>query len=413
MKIIKKFILLIPFFAFSLQSQTIKNTLRISGKVREGKEKLENVKITLLADGEEVKSLNTPGNGRFVFELPLERNYFLVFYKDGYRSKHVNIYAEHIPEADAAFGFEFGGLDVSLFKPTKGLSDEVLDHPVAEIVYDTNIYKFVFNATYFEEIQEQIDSLDKQLVTLSEDPEKLAQLQEEAKIEEAKERQELENQKKKALAAVEVEKRKEKVKEPVREEPLALNTVPEKKVIEKQPVIVKQEPPVEVKKEEIKEIPKVEKPTPITTPNKEKELKMPVVEQKKVEQPVKKEVLIKEEKTEIAKVEPPKVKKEEPAPVKAKPTVSKEVKPIREIKAKSEMEAKPEQKIIAKAEAGVQKEVFRQGNKTITKLVISDAGINAEYRKVVADWGGRYFFKDDQPITEATWDADVSRYIDR
>ena len=78
---------------------------------------------------------------------------------------------------------------------------------------------------------------------------------------------------------------------------------------------------------------------------------------------------------------------------------------------KAETELKPLKEQANNLEDGVKKEVFRKGNKTITSVIITKSGLSKEYRRVVTDWGGNYFFKDDISITELEWNKEVSNYL--
>ena len=102
---IKVRILLILLFFSPLFVFSQREVLRINGKVRAGKEKQEGVRVSLLLDGDEINQQVTGNNGRFLYKLPLQANYMVVFSKRGYRSKYINVIAENIPLQDAAFGF--------------------------------------------------------------------------------------------------------------------------------------------------------------------------------------------------------------------------------------------------------------------------------------------------------------------
>lgn len=52
---------------------------------------------------------------------------------------------------------------------------------------------------------------------------------------------------------------------------------------------------------------------------------------------------------------------------------------------------------------GVTEEVTREGNKTITKRIVVENNLGNEYKKVVHDWGGVFFFKNGEAVTERVW----------
>ena len=58
---------------------------------------------------------------------------------------------------------------------------------------------------------------------------------------------------------------------------------------------------------------------------------------------------------------------------------------------------------------GVTENVEKQGNKTITtRIVVSDKRGN-EYRKVEHDWGGVFFFKNGEAVTERVWNQETTK----
>ncbi len=357
--------MLCSFFGWS---QTLREVLRVDGRVKGMNGKLENVRVALLYDGDVVQEQRTKSNGRFAFKIPLQKDYMMVFSKEGYRSKYVDIIASNIPEADAAYGYEFGGFEVPLFKNTQGINDEVLDKPVAEIIYDLEQYKFVFNRKHFEQIADAKEELEKELKELSENQKKLEEKQALALAKEQEEIRALEQEKLKA-----VERMRQKNMQPTSNpEVIALNTSLNNK---------KQLDELAQKAKEIKEEPylnTVEKPkeTPI-----EKRVVKPVPEPKQ----------------EPKKINPPKPKKvivqkpvSNPEPVTKEP-------------------ANPPKKEESKANQKPEKRIYRKGNKTITEIKAYLPEGLVIYKKVVADWGGTYFFKDNVSLTVIDFEKEIEK----
>lgn len=52
---------------------------------------------------------------------------------------------------------------------------------------------------------------------------------------------------------------------------------------------------------------------------------------------------------------------------------------------------------------GVTEEVTKEGNKTITKRIVVANNLGNEYKKVVHDWGGVFYFKNGEAVTERVW----------
>ncbi|MFQ5334792.1 MAG: hypothetical protein ACE5DN_01825 [Flavobacteriales bacterium] len=149
--------------AFFCTSFAQENILKINGVVRDQKDesKLSAVHVAVQQDGMPFRKTITADNGRFAFRLPLESYYVVEFTKRGYFSKKISVDARHIPPGDAAFGYEFGGWNVKLFREVKGLDVSVLDQPVARIVYDTVANVFSYDKDYIKLVEKQVEKLKK------------------------------------------------------------------------------------------------------------------------------------------------------------------------------------------------------------------------------------------------------------
>ena len=58
---------------------------------------------------------------------------------------------------------------------------------------------------------------------------------------------------------------------------------------------------------------------------------------------------------------------------------------------------------------GVHEEKYTEGTKEITRRVVVKGGKAHEYKFVKHNWGGKYYFKDDEPITETTWTRETKK----
>ncbi len=57
--------------------------------------------------------------------------------------------------------------------------------------------------------------------------------------------------------------------------------------------------------------------------------------------------------------------------------------------------------------SGITETVSEEGNKVITKRVVVHDGKGDEYKKVVHNWGGVFFFKNGDAVTERVWDQET------
>ena len=410
----KSLILISTLFLVEYSLFAQRDVLRLEGKIRENKEKLAGVKVSLLVDGEEVDYFVTENNGRFKYKLPLQKNYFMVFSKPGYRSKYINIIASNIPEDDAEFGYEFGGLDVSLYKEIKGLNDAILDKAVAQIVYDTNEYKFKFDAGYFEEIQDRMDSLQLALEQTEEEEELLA-LEEAAAKAEEEERQQLILEQEAAnkreaelLAAIVAKKEKERLsieqeqlkrqkeEEMLHFDKLSVDSAQHEKAKQEEQGRLATEKAAREKAEQEKEE-QLEKERLALEQQKQLEKEK---EQKRIEELIAK----KKEREEYERKKAAYLKaKAEKEAANAPPTIA---------KGDLNNEAPPGSSNTDTAEATptMSETVYRKGNKTITERKLTENGVTTIYKKVIADWGGRFFFKGDTSITEREYKLQTDKF---
>lgn len=57
--------------------------------------------------------------------------------------------------------------------------------------------------------------------------------------------------------------------------------------------------------------------------------------------------------------------------------------------------------------SGITETVSEEGNKVITKRVVVHDGKGDEYKKVAHNWGGVFFFKNGDAVTERVWDQET------
>ena len=56
---------------------------------------------------------------------------------------------------------------------------------------------------------------------------------------------------------------------------------------------------------------------------------------------------------------------------------------------------------------GLTEEKYMEGSKSITRRIIVEGDIGVEYKHVVHNWGGNYFFKNGKPTTRFTWQKEA------
>lgn len=66
-----------------------------------------------------------------------------------------------------------------------------------------------------------------------------------------------------------------------------------------------------------------------------------------------------------------------------------------------------QEELASKYPDGVTEEQFKEGNRSITKRVVVKDGVGDEYRKVVHGWGGVFYFKNGESISERAWNQET------
>ncbi|MCB0480351.1 MAG: hypothetical protein KDC83_02920 [Flavobacteriales bacterium] len=56
---------------------------------------------------------------------------------------------------------------------------------------------------------------------------------------------------------------------------------------------------------------------------------------------------------------------------------------------------------------GLTEEIYQDGSKTVTRRIIVDGQIGVEYKKIVHNWGGVYYFKNGSPATNFVWQKEA------
>jgi len=58
---------------------------------------------------------------------------------------------------------------------------------------------------------------------------------------------------------------------------------------------------------------------------------------------------------------------------------------------------------------GVTEETVTESNRTIYRTVVKKDGAATNYQKIVYNWGGVFFFRNDNNITQTTFDQDIKQ----
>lgn len=168
------------FFVFARCIAQDVNNLAIDATVKDKEGgRLENAKVTLIQDGAEVNRVTTGKNGRFDLFLDFGHEYVIEIEKSGFVSKKLYINTHNVPAEEQAWGYEFGGFIIDLFKDVPGIDYSILDKPVGKVYYDEVISNFQYDKAYTKEIQAEVKELEEKYEAKKELALKLEQQREE------------------------------------------------------------------------------------------------------------------------------------------------------------------------------------------------------------------------------------------
>lgn len=167
--------------------------LVISGVVKEGKDKLSGVKVSIIkgtpSGAAVIKEFVTDGSGKFDYPLEVNSQYIVEISKPGFVSKSIS-YNTTVPDADN-FNWTFDFI-VELFKTPEGVDVAVFKNPVAKVHYNEDYSDFDYDLDYSMEFKKKEEQVMQQIEQAKKQEEKVDINQ----VAEAK-RQELEEQRQK------------------------------------------------------------------------------------------------------------------------------------------------------------------------------------------------------------------------
>jgi hypothetical protein len=68
-----------------------------------------------------------------------------------------------------------------------------------------------------------------------------------------------------------------------------------------------------------------------------------------------------------------------------------------------------QKELAEKFPSGITEETYIEGNKSITRRVVVTAGKGNEYKRVEHNWGGVFFFKNGEAVTERVWKSETEK----
>ncbi len=105
----------------------------------------KDTQIIVYQDGEIYVAFNTDDKGKYEFNLPIAHTYKVVYGGTKFVNKSIYIDAENLPRKKYGHNVE---LDMGLFHDYEGVDFSFLDEPMAQIAYNDEYNKLLFDEKY-------------------------------------------------------------------------------------------------------------------------------------------------------------------------------------------------------------------------------------------------------------------------
>ena len=163
----------VALLLFTLMGFAQSESLVVSGSLKheETKDRLENVTVSVLQDGEAFDEIQVDRNGKYYLDLPLRHDYVIVFSSDGMISKRVAINSAQTPEDELNDGFMFD-LDMSLFDSIEGFDESITETPIGIASFDDRSGRIQFDLDHTNTMRRRIDDELDRLADLADDMER-------------------------------------------------------------------------------------------------------------------------------------------------------------------------------------------------------------------------------------------------
>jgi hypothetical protein len=409
-------------FVYAQKGQAF--TLEINGIVKDddnGRAIEEAVVKVTTSSGQTVQTNSTTGNGKFKFILEPNKEYLISASKPGYTGKIISVNTKDLDVSTGTLDYYKFPISISIFKEVPGLDVSVLNSPIGSIFYNQTKKDLDYTADKF-----QRDAMEKMI----KDMEKKKKEEEERK---RKEEEDLKNKSKndaKAQAEADAAARKkaeEDAKNKLKNDAKAkadAEAVAKRKLAEDEES--KRKAAEDAKRMAEEEAKKKAKETAAEAEARKKaelEAKKAADDEAKAKAKAEADAIAasKRDAEETAKAkaaaeaeaeqkkrEEAKLKAEEEAKVRA------EAKALEMAQRKSEAEAKrlaaeEAKKIYVKK---IEYDTEEGANYIITKTIITNTkDEKIVYKKIIYNWGGLYFKKDEADITQESFITDLKNVV--
>jgi hypothetical protein len=396
----------LPFSNFALAQKGDAFTLEINGVVKDD----DNgraidgaiVKVTTTT-GQTIQSITTTGNGKFRFVLDPNKEYLITANKQGYTGKIISVNTKDVDVSSGTLDFYKFPISISIFKEVPGLDVSVLNSPIGAIFYNPTLKDFDYTADKF--LREAMEKMVK-------DMEKKKKEDEERK---RKEEDDLKNKAKndaKAQAEAEAlakKKAEEDAKNKLKNESKAKSEAEaeaKRKLLEEEEA--KRKSAEEAKRLAEEEAKRIAKETAAETNARKKAEAEAIAAAKRETEEAAKSKAAAEAEADLKKREEAKKKAEEEAKARSEAKANELALRKSETEAKR-LAAEEAKKIYVKK---IEYDTEEGANYIITKTIITTTkDERVIYKKIIYNWGGIYFKKDEADITQDSFITDLKNVV--
>lgn len=151
----------------STKRQVVERNLEIWGTLLKDREPLEDALITVKINDRIVKdTVRSDAKGMFAVKLEFGYTYIISFSKENYVSKKIEVVTSNIPEEDKNTGYETGGFEVELFRLLPNVDYSIYDQIIGRISYDPKYRQFTYDRKFIKKQSAKIKEFEVQLVEI-------------------------------------------------------------------------------------------------------------------------------------------------------------------------------------------------------------------------------------------------------
>ena len=160
------FYILLLFVTINLFGQNNFHSIYVKGKITIDNSSLPDVKINILVNKINEKTIINDNNGEYNFTLEPAKNYIIEYTKQNFVTKLISISTKEVTKDEIKYGMFPLTIDIELFENFEGLNTEVLKEPVAKWTYSDYEGDFVNDVPYSLSMKEKADNVKSQMVQL-------------------------------------------------------------------------------------------------------------------------------------------------------------------------------------------------------------------------------------------------------